>query len=151
MIPETVKSGLIFGCFLIVGFIFGWVVGRSGLNSTPESSSTITTRIDTIARAKVINDDTVLRAKIGAKTIIKSAGEKENIKYSIIDTVFISRDSIIVNRGIEIAPKWFEMVYYETRELIKPMPEYIAEPFYLDEWFYLALLMIGTTIMGIIY
>lgn len=137
---------------LIVGFFLGWFVKPSHKPSVEIQERIVRDTLEvekpiyiqTQSEPTIIYKDTV-------QTIIDStSGTKDKVDYSVKYSLKLGEKS---NWDISLKPLITTITEYVTKDSIQTVvnTEYLATPFFLNTYFYTSIVLLLTTILGILF
>ena len=141
---------------LIVGVILGWLLIS---HFTPKPTTevrevVVRDTIETVRTISVTKRDTITRTirETGIAYVDSIAGSKDEVDYKIIHS--ISDFGIVLSDWqVEVKPLVKNIVEYVTKDSIRTVvnTQYLVKPFFLDHWFYVALVELVVVVLAIIF
>lgn len=139
---------------LVVGFFLGFFI-RQPAKPTIEYRERIVR--DTVATKEPIYIHTqseptiVYRDTATIQAVYDStSGTKDKVDYQVKYSLRLGEKS---NWDISLKPLITTITEYVTKDSIRTVvnTEYMSKPFFLDHWFYVSLVLVATTILGILF
>lgn len=139
--------------------ILGWLL-HSAFTPKPKVEIKETIKRDTIETVKTI---TITKTKViekivepkGISFVDSIQGNKDDVDYKIIHSISEIKELGLYNSDwqVEVKPLIKNIVEYVTKDSIRTVvnTQYLTKPFFLDHWFYIALVELAVVIVAIIF
>ncbi|MCL4419951.1 hypothetical protein M1146_07730 [Patescibacteria group bacterium] len=140
---------------LILGAVIGWLLHNP---SKPSSEVHEVIKYETIAKTDTV---TISKTRIIEKPIFTNSvfniadslvGDTNKVAYKVFHSV--KGDSPIVSSWrIDLKPRTETIIKFITKDSIRTVvnTKYLPKPFFIDEWFYVAIVELAIVIIAIIF
>lgn len=136
--------------------VLGWLL-NSAFTPKPETEVrevVVRDTLETIRTITVAKTDTITKTitETGFAYVDSIKGSKDEVDYKIIHSI-TDIGIVLSDWRVEVKPLTKTIVEYVTKDSIRTVvnTQYLSKPFFLESWFYIALVELAVVIVAIIF